>query len=79
MHFLRKKVLLAAMAGATVMAACERADLSDRTTAPANGADAGRRGFVKAELKDHSVTPSLVRTLPGFEGLNITTLISSED
>jgi hypothetical protein len=79
MHFFRKKVLLAAMAGATVMAACERADVTDQATASANGTDAARRGFVKAELKDHSVTPSLVRTLPGFEGLNITTLISSED
>jgi len=79
MHFLRKKVLLAAMAGATVMAACERTDLTNGATAPQNTADAARRGFTKAELKDHSVTPSLVKALPGFEGLGITTLISSDD
>ena len=30
-------------------------------------------------LKDYSVNPSLVKTMPGFESLNITTLISSDD
>ncbi|CAH0169520.1 hypothetical protein SRABI27_00981 [Pedobacter sp. Bi27] len=30
-------------------------------------------------LKDYSVNPSLVKTMPGFETLNITTLISSDD
>lgn len=31
------------------------------------------------ELKDYSINPSLVKTLPGFESLKITTLISSDD
>lgn len=30
-------------------------------------------------LKDYSVNPSLVKAMPGFESLNITTLISSDD
>ena len=30
-------------------------------------------------LRNHSVNPSLVKALPGFEGLEITTLISSDD
>lgn len=30
-------------------------------------------------LKDYSVNPSLVKSLPGFEGLQINTLISSDD
>jgi hypothetical protein len=30
-------------------------------------------------LKDYSVTPSFVKALPGFESLDITTLISSDD
>lgn len=33
----------------------------------------------KIELSDYSVNPSLVKAMPGFEGLNITTLISSDD
>ncbi|MEJ7558094.1 MAG: hypothetical protein WKF66_07265 [Pedobacter sp.] len=32
-----------------------------------------------AELKDFSVNPSLLTTMPGFESLKITTLISSDD
>jgi len=30
------------------------------------------------ELKDYSVNPSLVKTLAGFEGVKINTLISSD-
>lgn len=30
-------------------------------------------------LKDYSVNPALIKTLPGFEGLQINTLISSDD
>ena len=31
------------------------------------------------DLKDYSVNPSLVKTMPGFEALKISTLISSDD
>ncbi|WP_285010982.1 alkaline phosphatase PhoX [Pedobacter faecalis] len=35
--------------------------------------------IVPVELKDYSVNPSLLKTMPGFESLKITTLISSDD
>ena len=33
----------------------------------------------KVDIKDYSVNPALVKTLAGFEGVKITTLISSDD
>ncbi len=36
-------------------------------------------GQAEVVLTDYSVNPSLVRTLPGFEGLQVNTLISSDD
>jgi hypothetical protein len=48
-----------------LMMACNK----DNETTPAS----------EVVLKDYSVTPSLVKALPGFESLEITTLISSDD
>lgn len=59
--------LVAALAASTfVLDACKR---NNKDPEPEMG----------LELKDYSVNPSLVKTMPGFESLAITTLISSDD
>ena len=71
-NLFRKNALAAAVAAfvatAVTVAACkkDKSDDSAGTTPP-------------AELQNYSVNPSLVKTLPGFESLKITTLISSDD
>jgi hypothetical protein len=68
----RKKTLaigLATFVGAAItISACRKAkgDVTDPDAKP-------------IELSDYSVNPSLLKTLAGFEGLKITTLISSDD
>ncbi|HMI03495.1 MAG TPA: hypothetical protein VK541_13480 [Pedobacter sp.] len=68
--FKRKTLALAVAAfgaAAVIVTACKK----DKKDGDANP-DA-------TELKDYSVNPSLVKTLPGFENVKITTLISSDD
>jgi len=69
---LKQKALALAIAAfvtsAVVISACKKNNEAENseTTTP-------------AILKDYSVNPALVRAMPGFENLNITTLISSDD
>ena len=68
-HFLTSKLSLAvAIAAAFSLTACNEDD-NNGVTFPNFGLN----------LKDYSVTPSLVKTLAGFEGVKINTLISSDD
>jgi len=57
------------VASAVTFTACKKDKDEDDTETPA----------AVAELKDFSVNPSLIKTMPGFENLAITTLISSDD
>ena len=41
--------------------------------------DGGHEGFSKVQLKDYSVTPSLVSLFPAFNNIGVNTLISSDD
>ncbi|MBC7919914.1 MAG: hypothetical protein H7Z75_02390 [Ferruginibacter sp.] len=63
--------ILAVMAATAVLAACDQLPYEDLFPK--------KKKQPKVELKDRSVTPSLVKTLPGFDNLRITTLIGSED
>jgi hypothetical protein len=68
-NLFKRKTLAFAVAGfvaaAVAVTACKK-DKKGETETP-------------VELKDYSVNPSLVKTLPGFENVKITTLISSDD
>ncbi|MGM9477177.1 hypothetical protein ACS5PU_12130 [Pedobacter sp. GSP4] len=69
---LKQKALALAIAAfvtsAAVISACKKNNEAENpeTTSPVT-------------LKDYSVNPSLLKAMPGFESLNITTLISSDD
>ena len=60
------RVLLGSLALSAALTGCND---SDGPAAPGS----------RVELKAHSVTPSLVKTLPGFESLQVMPLIGSED
>ncbi|WP_205502158.1 hypothetical protein [Rufibacter psychrotolerans] len=61
--------LAVGLAAATFMTACHEDDSAEENTAV----------DTNLEVKAHSVTPSLVKTLNGFDGVNIFPLISSDD
>lgn len=68
--FMRKSLALAVAAfvsTAMVISACKKDDGSTETPG------------TTVDLKDYSVNPSLLKSMPGFEALKITTLISSDD
>ena len=68
-HYYKSKLGLAiAISAACSLTACNEDDN--------NGVD---NPASELELKDYSVNPSLVKTLAGFEGVKINTLISSDD
>lgn len=62
-------VVAAFVTAAVAISACTKDRGPDEVTPPET----------TAELKDFSVNPSLLMTMPGFESLKITTLISSDD
>lgn len=62
-------VVAAFVSAAVAISACTKDRGQDEVTPP----------VTTAELKDFSVNPSLLMTMPGFESLKITTLISSDD
>ncbi|HEX8507575.1 MAG TPA: alkaline phosphatase PhoX [Hymenobacter sp.] len=61
------RLLLGGLALATALTGCND---NDQPAAPPGSS---------VELKAHSVTPSLVKTMPGFESLQVLPLIGSED
>lgn len=68
-HFVQRKlgaITLSAITAATIITACQKDNKGGH-----------QQGTVT--LKDYSVTPSLVKSLAGFEGLQIYPLISSDD
>jgi len=68
-HYYKSKLGLAiAISAACSLTACNEDDN--------NGVD---NPASELELKDYSVNPALVKTLAGFEGVKINTLISSDD
>jgi hypothetical protein len=71
---LNKKKLALALATTAMLTACDNWPFPFDDDHKGGG-----NPFSKVILKDHSVTPSLVKTLPGFNRLQITTLISSDD
>ena len=60
---------VAAFVGAAITISACKKDRDEETPAPTTPID----------LKDYSVNPSLLMSMPGFEALKITTLISSDD
>lgn len=60
---------VAAFVGAAITISACKKDRDEETRAPTTPID----------LKDYSVNPSLLMSMPGFEALKITTLISSDD
>jgi hypothetical protein len=62
-------VIAAFVSAAITISACTKDRGQDEVTPP----------VTTAVLKDFSVNPSLLMTMPGFESLKITTLISSDD
>jgi hypothetical protein len=69
---LKKSLALSALAGTLSLTSCEyfKDYLPQNPDQPLPGA---------VTLKNHSVTPALIKTMPGFEGVQTYSIISSDD
>ncbi len=68
---MKKQLLWASLAAAVaVLPSCEYIEKI---------IDDGNGGPAQVTLKNHSVTPALIKKLPGFDNLQVYSLISSDD